>query len=141
MVAPDQRDIVDDLVSKRRKRSHASLVFGSALLITLVALSMTRGAVAIPPSDILDVLKRFIVASADAGRHDLVIINIRLPRTVLAMMVGAALALSLIPGLWAFPPARRLRLERPSCWVISTSHRSSGSRPLRCYRSAHLPGA
>ena len=101
------QSIVADLASARRRRTTALLLLAIGLLMALVTLSMTRGAVAIPASDVMQVIRRLISPEAEAGRLDLVILNIRLPRTVLALMVGAALALSgaVMQGLFRNPLA------------------------------------
>lgn len=99
--------IVADLASARRRRTTALLLLAIGLLMALVTLSMIRGAVAITASDVMQVIRRLISLEAEAGRHDLVILNIRLPRTVLALMVGATLALSgaVMQGLFRNPLA------------------------------------
>ncbi|SFV15599.1 iron complex transport system permease protein [Methylobacterium sp. 174MFSha1.1] len=91
-----------------RARRRSGLIFGGlTLLVAAVAiLSVGVGAVPIPPSRIL---KLVLHASADpaSARDALVILNIRLPRTLLGLMVGAGLAVSgaLMQGLFRNPLA------------------------------------
>ncbi|RVU18382.1 FecCD family ABC transporter permease [Methylobacterium oryzihabitans] len=91
-----------------RARRRSGLIFAAlTLLVAAVAiLSVGVGAVPIPPSRILKLVAH---ASADpaSARDALVILNIRLPRTLLGLMVGAGLAVSgaLMQGLFRNPLA------------------------------------
>ncbi|MGF3022172.1 FecCD family ABC transporter permease [Methylobacterium aquaticum] len=91
-----------------RARRRSGLIFaGLTLLVAAVAvLSVGVGAVPIPPSRIVNLVAH---ASADpaSARDALVILNIRLPRTLLGLMVGAGLAVSgaLMQGLFRNPLA------------------------------------
>ncbi len=80
---------------------------GFFALLCLVALSISRGAVAIPLGDVVEVLLRPASGAVSESRHALVVLNIRLPRTLLTMLVGAALALSgaVMQGLFRNPLA------------------------------------
>lgn len=93
----------------RTHHNRIVLTFGIAMVTlgVLVILSVMRGAVSIPARDVLGVLFGSLNGAIENGRHDLVILNIRLPRTLLAMMVGAALALSgsIMQGLFRNPLA------------------------------------
>lgn len=86
-------------------RRRVGLAFGlcAALLTLLCAISVTRGAVSIPLDEVIDILARGV----DTGRNALVVLNIRLPRTLLVALVGAALALSgaVMQGLFRNPLA------------------------------------
>jgi iron complex transport system permease protein len=89
-------------------RRRGALIF-AGLAVSVVAvglLSIAVGAVRIPPSRILDLLMR---GGADPAlaRDALVILNIRLPRTLLGLLVGAGLAVSgaLMQGLFRNPLA------------------------------------
>ncbi|MCA0400274.1 MAG: iron ABC transporter permease [Proteobacteria bacterium] len=101
-------DALGDLSRHQDYRNRfAFLICGSAMLV-LVLLSMTRGAVFIPAHDVFDVLARALTGEDLAGnRHALVVLHIRLPRTLLAMLVGASLALSgaIMQGLFRNPLA------------------------------------
>lgn len=91
-----------------RARRWSGLIFAAlTLLVAAVAIfSVGVGAVPIPPSRIV---KLVLHASADpaSARDALVILNIRLPRTLLGLMVGAGLAVSgaLMQGLFRNPLA------------------------------------
>lgn len=79
----------------------------ACILLTLIAVG--QGAVAIPPGRVAQIL--FARLSEDAtlldGRDALVVLNIRLPRVLLGLLVGAALAVSgaLMQGLFRNPLA------------------------------------
>lgn len=85
-----------------------ALVFASlvALLGCAVLLSIGLGAVRIPPARIVEVLMGSVKDPLIA-RDSLVLFNIRLPRTLLGLLVGAGLAVSgaLIQGLFRNPLA------------------------------------
>lgn len=78
----------------------------AALLAVAGLLSLGLGAIAIPPGRILDVLLSGGTDPALA-RDALVVLNIRLPRTLLGALVGAGLAVSgaLLQGLFRNPLA------------------------------------
>jgi iron complex transport system permease protein len=80
----------------------------TALLFILAVLSLTHGAVAVSPARVADILFRAASNGAgDVGRDSLVILNIRLPRLLSSMMIGAALGGSgaLMQGLFRNPLA------------------------------------
>ncbi|KQT89751.1 iron ABC transporter [Methylobacterium sp. Leaf469] len=83
-----------------------ALVFAGLGVLVLVAilLSLGLGAVRIAPARVLEILTP---GAAEAGRDGLVVLNIRLPRTLLGLMVGAGLAVSgaLMQGLFRNPLA------------------------------------
>lgn len=85
-----------------------ALVFASlvALLGCALLLSIGLGAVRIPPARIVEVLMGSVQDPLIA-RDSLVLFNIRLPRTLLGLLVGAGLAVSgaLIQGLFRNPLA------------------------------------
>ncbi len=90
-----------------RQKQRTMLLVGLFLLAALAILSVARGAVSIPLPDVLSALARGFGVSGEAGRADLVVLSIRLPRTALVMLVGAALALSgaVMQGLFRNPLA------------------------------------
>lgn len=85
------------------------MIAAIGIVLALLAIaSVMRGALTVPMGDVVDVLAKSLSGEATAGnRHALVILNIRLPRTLLAMLVGAALALSgaVMQGLFRNPLA------------------------------------
>ncbi|CAH1667194.1 Hemin transport system permease protein HmuU [Hyphomicrobiales bacterium] len=111
------RAFVDDrgetlAAALQRRRQRTAFVF--ALLVLLVAatsvVSLGLGAVSIPPSRTFAALWTGLTglpADANAARDSLVILNIRLPRTLLGLMVGASLAVcgALMQGLFRNPLA------------------------------------
>ncbi|PXW62133.1 iron complex transport system permease protein [Methylobacterium sp. B4] len=95
---------------EHRRGAFAILVGLALCLSAILLLSLGLGAIRIPPTRILDILWH---GAAPAGgdpslaRDALVILNIRLPRTLLGVMVGAGLAVSgaLLQGLFRNPLA------------------------------------
>lgn len=96
-------------------RGRASAARGSGLLVFAVLglglagavlASLGLGAVAIPPGRVVAVLLQG-GGDPDLAREALVILNIRLPRTLLGLLVGAGLAVSgaLMQGLFRNPLA------------------------------------
>jgi iron complex transport system permease protein len=85
-------------------------VAGAALLLALGAASLLAGAAELAPSQVLRILGAHLrgteVIEADRVA-DVIVWSLRLPRTLLAAMVGAALALSgaLLQGLFRNPLA------------------------------------
>jgi ABC-type Fe3+-siderophore transport system permease subunit len=79
-----------------------------ALLALVALLSLTHGAVPVPSGRVAGILVRAIEGrGVDRTQDSLVVIHIRLPRLLLGMMIGAALAMSgaLMPGLFRNPLA------------------------------------
>lgn len=74
----------------RRRRVRLALAIAFGLLLVVIVLSLTVGARAIAPSAVLDALLRYDPASAD----DVVVLSQRVPRTVIGVVAGAALALA-----------------------------------------------
>lgn len=89
-----------------RRRSGIPVLAALAFLLLAVALlSLGLGAIRIPPGRVLDVLLRG--GDPALARDAVVILDIRLPRTLLGLMVGAGLAVSgaLMQGLFRNPLA------------------------------------
>jgi iron complex transport system permease protein len=88
-----------------RLSARQALVVGvaAALLAVAIAASLTLGAVHIPLSRVIDAL----LGRAEAGPLRQIVLDLRLPRTVEAMAVGAALAVAgaLLQGALANPLA------------------------------------
>ncbi len=100
--------MIAGLSSVHRRRVRGVILSALAGLAVLAALSVSRGAVLIPIEEVISVLLRPISGeSGHDSQHALVIWNIRLPRTLLVMLVGAALALSgaIMQGLFRNPLA------------------------------------
>ncbi|TXN23263.1 iron ABC transporter permease [Methylobacterium sp. WL19] len=95
----------DRLADPRRR--DVAVFAGLAILVLAVSLlSVGVGAIPIAPARILDVMMQG-GADPSLARDSLVILNIRLPRTLLGLMVGAGLAVSgaLMQGLFRNPLA------------------------------------
>lgn len=93
-----------------RRRQAALAVAGLALLCLLLAIvAIGQGALAIAPARVMEILSARLSGDAAAleGRDALVVLNIRLPRVLLGLLVGAALAVSgaLMQGLFRNPLA------------------------------------
>lgn len=74
----------------------ASLIIGALALLLIAVLAMTWGSYTIPAADVASILWHKLAAGAEAARYPAswvtVILEIRLPRVLLAALVGAALA-------------------------------------------------
>ncbi|RVU84862.1 iron ABC transporter permease [Leucothrix sargassi] len=78
------------------------------LLITVSCLSLYIGAVKVSPQDVISAFSQSLGLSDEpAGRYQSILIDIRFPRVVLAILVGAALAVSgaAMQGLFRNPLA------------------------------------
>ena len=98
---------VDGLVSSIDRRRVALLALGALALVAII-LSIGRGATAIPVARIFEILGGLFGASSSAGSGETaIVLQIRLPRTVLGFAVGAALALAgaALQGLFRNPLA------------------------------------
>jgi iron complex transport system permease protein len=95
-------------LGERRRRGRNVITMSAVLLVAMVLLSLSVGATGISldvlPSVIADL---FAGTGIDTERERLVLLDIRLPRTLLAMFVGTALALSgaMLQGLFRNPLA------------------------------------
>lgn len=77
------------LVARRRSLLVVGIVVSTAVLCVIVFLSMTMGAKEIPVRTVWDALFAY-----DGSNVHLIIRELRVPRTVLGIMVGAAMALA-----------------------------------------------
>ncbi len=86
---------INNLVLQHRSKLWLTVIGSVLLLGLLMALSIGRGAVNIPLFEVVQIIAGWFVGSEPSdSRHVLVVTNIRMPRTLLAALVGAALALS-----------------------------------------------
>lgn len=85
----------------------AAIGISSALLLAAALASLAIGAVAIPPGRVVSILLGALTGTADATRESVVILDVRLPRTLLAILVGAgtAVAGAVMQGLFRNPLA------------------------------------
>jgi iron complex transport system permease protein len=91
------------------RRRIAGIAVTLCLLAIAAMASLATGPVAIPPGQVLSILADAAGGTlpADATRDTIVILDVRLPRTILAMIVGAATALAggVMQGLFRNPLA------------------------------------
>ena len=77
------------------KQSNAVLwTIMAVLLIAVFFLSLAAGRFAIEPAAVCDILMRAVRGDAGTDMASTVVLELRLPRTLLAMLVGAGLSLS-----------------------------------------------
>ncbi|MFT3719541.1 FecCD family ABC transporter permease [Pseudorhodoferax sp.] len=91
----------------RRLPPRLVLGLGAALLLAALVLGAARGAFAITPSQLLQVLWDMVRGVPEPSREQLVFASIRLPRLLLGVAAGAGLGLSgaLMQGLFRNPLA------------------------------------
>lgn len=91
------------------RRALPTLVGLGLLLVAVALLSLGAGAIAIAPVRVIAVLQNAVLGTADPAlaRDSVIVLNIRLPRTLLGLLVGAGLAVSgaLMQGLFRNPLA------------------------------------
>jgi iron complex transport system permease protein len=101
-------DLATFAAARRRQAWLASIAL-ALLCLALAVVAIGQGAVAIAPGRVAEILLAKITGGRAAleGRDALVVLNIRLPRVLLGMLVGAALAVSgaLMQGLFRNPLA------------------------------------
>lgn len=94
---------------RRRGRAFATFALLALLGLVVAVLSIGSGAMRLPPAQVVRILSDAMVGGGDPAlaRETLVVLNIRLPRTLLGFLVGAALAVSgaLMQGLFRNPLA------------------------------------
>lgn len=98
------------LVSSRRRRATVILWVFASILVLAFMLATGRGALKIPPTGIVSILADSIGLDLPwefTSREQSVLLAIRLPRAVLGMLVGGALAISgaALQGLFRNPLA------------------------------------
>ncbi|MFN3672975.1 MAG: iron chelate uptake ABC transporter family permease subunit, partial [Bosea sp. (in: a-proteobacteria)] len=97
------------LAATRRRRIMLAFGIGALLCVAIALVALGRGPVAIAPERVVAILMARLTGEGDAlaGRDALVVLNIRLPRVLLGLMIGAALAVSgaLMQGLFRNPLA------------------------------------
>jgi iron complex transport system permease protein len=100
-------DLAAYAAARRRQAWLASVTLAFAC-VALAVLAIGQGAVPIAPGRVAEILLAKLTGGAALdGRDALVVLNIRLPRVLLGMLVGAALAVSgaLMQGLFRNPLA------------------------------------
>jgi iron complex transport system permease protein len=76
--------------ASRRGRTVPVLLLAAGVVVLLSLASLAIGARSVPPGTVLDALTRYDPSDTD----QLVVVTARLPRTVLGLLVGAALGLA-----------------------------------------------
>ncbi len=86
----------DGMAYGRRRYGAASLAAGAIALFVVAVLAVAWGSFSIPPADVAGILWRGLLARATTANYpaswETVVLDIRLPRVLLAALVGAALA-------------------------------------------------
>jgi len=93
------------LLRRRRRRTLVSIALLAVLLLVSIPWACTIGYVDIPLGGVVRALSRPLDSSL--SRQDIIILDVRLPRVILAALVGGALALSgcTMQGLFKNPMA------------------------------------
>ncbi len=90
-------------------RAAAAILVAAAMLVVAILVSLTVGPVSIAPGRVVGILLHLPADPADADivRDTIVVLDVRLPRTVLAILVGAATAVAgaMMQGLFRNPLA------------------------------------
>ena len=93
----------------RRRQAWTAVIGLSLLCLALSIVAIGQGAISIAPGRVAEILMARLSGQDEllTGRDALVVLNIRLPRVLLGMLVGAALAVSgaLMQGLFRNPLA------------------------------------
>jgi iron complex transport system permease protein len=92
---------------RRASRTALGLLAAGILAVVAAVISLGVGPVPISPGRVVEILLQFASGVAEAGRDQIVVLDVRLPRTVLAMIVGAATAVggAVMQGLFRNPLA------------------------------------
>lgn len=97
------------LRTRRERIAPRLLLISGLLLVIATALSISIGATSVSLSAVPKLFGALVGAPSDpaSAQEELILLNIRLPRTILAMFVGAALAVSgaMMQGLFRNPLA------------------------------------
>jgi iron complex transport system permease protein len=90
-----------------RSRDAAIVLTAAALAIVAATASLAIGPVSIAPHRVVAILVDFLDGAAATSRDAIVVLNVRLPRTLLAVLVGASTALAgaVMQGLFRNPLA------------------------------------
>jgi heme transport system permease protein len=97
----------DDLRAAVRDRRTLLLLALTALLVLVSLVGLGLGATGVPPSRVLAVLADALTGRAVSGGDALIVLQVRLPRLLLGLLIGAALASTgaLMQGLFRNPLA------------------------------------
>jgi iron complex transport system permease protein len=94
-------------VFRRGRRTATAVVLAAALAVAAAVASISIGPVAIPPERVIWILLHPVSHSAALARDAVIIWDVRLPRTALGLVVGAATAVAgaVMQGLFRNPIA------------------------------------
>jgi iron complex transport system permease protein len=97
----------DAVRARGRSRDAAIVLTAAALAIVAATASLAIGPVSIAPHRVAAILVDFLDGAAATSRDAIVVLNVRLPRTLLAVLVGASTALAgaVMQGLFRNPLA------------------------------------
>ncbi|ANY78846.1 iron ABC transporter [Microvirga ossetica] len=97
----------DDLRAAIRDRRMLLLLALAGLLVLVSLVGLGLGATGVPPSRVLAVLADALTGRAVSGGDALIVLQVRLPRLLLGLLIGAALASTgaLMQGLFRNPLA------------------------------------
>lgn len=89
------------------RRPGMAIPIAALMLIAAAILSLAIGPVPISPARVVEILVQAIGGGADASREAIVVLDVRLPRMLLAVLVGAGTAVSgaVMQGLFRNPLA------------------------------------
>jgi iron complex transport system permease protein len=95
------------LRTRRRSKDAAAVIIATALVVAAATASLGIGPVAIAPQRVAAILFSFLDGAAATGRDAIVVLDVRLPRTLLGLMVGGSTALAgaVMQGLFRNPLA------------------------------------
>lgn len=118
------------LRNKRKKRIEIGLLI--ALLFSVI-LSAGLGAVSILPAEMISAVQKFITGKQNLTLNERIFLEIRLPRAILCVLVGASLATggSLMQALFRNP------IVEPG--LVGTSSGAAAGAALYFVLGAHLP--
>lgn len=92
---------------RRAQVARLSVAAASTLLVVAAIASLAIGPVAIAPARVVAILFGLLDGATNAGRDAVIVLDVRLPRTILGVMVGAATAVAgaVMQGLFRNPLA------------------------------------
>lgn len=95
------------LVAARRRTRRLTLAALAIAVATVAVLALGTGPLAIPPGRVIGILAEAVASAAPAGADAIVVLSVRLPRILAALLTGAALGVAgaLMQGLFRNPLA------------------------------------
>ncbi|HEX6988551.1 MAG TPA: iron chelate uptake ABC transporter family permease subunit [Bacillota bacterium] len=95
------------VLARPAARRRAALLLLGVMLAVAVLLSLGIGAVSVPPAEVVRILASWLSGTAADDTHHRIIVDLRLPRVLLAGLVGAGLSIAgaAFQGLFRNPMA------------------------------------